>query len=147
MKFAALLRHSSEDLPELTELFRSYKQLKKRLKTLPQRCNTPAHQLSLQELRQREAIFVRAVLQNVQRFNDSFLDREEDAVIQLRTLEDAQVAARPERVQVRATMLLKFPRSPGTHLCCKCEAPMCKCRCITKILVMRQKRVFDSVAL
>ncbi len=102
MKFAALLRHSSEDLPELSELFRSYKQLKKRLKTLPQRCNTPAHQLSLHELRQREAVFVRAVLQNVQGFNDSFLDREEDAVIQLKTLEDAQVAARPERVQVRS---------------------------------------------
>ena len=43
MKFAALLRHSSEDLPELTELFRSYKQLKKRLKT----CHSAAsHQLT-----------------------------------------------------------------------------------------------------
>ncbi|KAK9854795.1 hypothetical protein WJX84_011193 [Apatococcus fuscideae] len=100
MKFAALLRHSAEDLPELSQLFRSYKQLKKRLKTLPQRCNAPAHHLSLHELSQREAVFVRAILQNVQGFNDTFLDREEDAVIQLRTLEDAQVAARPERVQV-----------------------------------------------
>ena len=100
MKFAALLRHSAEDLPELSELFRSYKQLKKRLKTLPQRCNSPAARLSLSEISQREAIFVRAILQNVQSFNDTFLDREENAVIQLRSLEDAQVAARPESVQV-----------------------------------------------
>lgn len=113
MKFAALLRHSAEDLPELSELFRSYKQLKKRLKTLPQRCNNPAARLSLNEINQREAIFVRAILQNVQSFNDTFLDREENAVIQLRTLEDAQVAARPERVQVHAPIL----DTPGTSSC------------------------------
>ena len=75
---------------------------------------------------------MRAVLQNVQRFNDSFLDREEDAVIQLRTLEDAQVAARPERVQVRA---FAFPGAPQPQaLTCavsvRPQPASSKCHCI-----------------
>ena len=79
MKFGALLRNSAAELPELHQLFVSYKQLKKRLKRLPerqelvrQRARVAGGELpdvDVRELRQQEEAFVQVLDQDVQQFN------------------------------------------------------------------------------
>lgn len=79
MKFGALLRNSAAELPELHQLFVSYKQLKKRLKRLPerqelvrQRARVAGGELpdvDVRELRQQEEAFVQILDQDVQQFN------------------------------------------------------------------------------
>lgn len=79
MKFGALLRNSAAELPELHQLFVSYKQLKKRLKRLPerqelvrQRARVAGGELpdvDVRDVRQQEEAFVQVLDQDVQQFN------------------------------------------------------------------------------
>lgn len=98
MKFGALLRTSAGEVPELQELFTAYKQLKKHLKRLPEKNALAGGAAAISEAEARalgatEADFVAALSADVARFNDMFLEREEDAVIRLRSLEDDAVAS------------------------------------------------------
>lgn len=118
MKFAAALRSSSEEVPELADLSVLYKDLKKLLKRIPKvpgpaplaaapaaepgagpaegRAEGEADQggEAAKRLRrlveEREAEFVRAFSEDVALLNESFLEREEENVIKLGLLE-AQV--------------------------------------------------------
>jgi len=80
MKFGVLLRTSAADVPELQALYSCYKVLKKRLKQLPERgqagapdgAGTAAGASSL--LEEREAAFVQTLNEDVQTFNDLFME-------------------------------------------------------------------------
>ena len=92
MKFGMLLRNSAAETPELQSLFVCYKHLKKRLKRLPERHaadkdNNPEDVSD--EVAQRQRNFVLTLIEDVQQFNELFMEKEEDSVIHLRTLEDA----------------------------------------------------------
>lgn len=131
-------------MPELHQLFVSYKQLKKRLKRLPerqelvrQRARVAGGELpdvDVREVRQQEEAFVQVLDQDVQQFNrcitidllvtttcfrhhlDStcdhcslFLDKEEDNVIRLSSLEDDAAAAEtPEQVHAVYKRFVNF---------------------------------------
>ncbi|KAK9908432.1 hypothetical protein WJX75_007754 [Coccomyxa subellipsoidea] len=97
MKFGTLLRNSAAETPELQSLFLCYKHLKKRLKRLPERHaadpeNNPEDVSD--EVAQRQRNFVLTLNEDVQQFNELFMEKEEDSVIQLRTLEDAAKESR-----------------------------------------------------
>ncbi|BDA45014.1 probable SPX domain-containing protein 1 at N-terminal half [Coccomyxa sp. Obi] len=92
MKFGTLLRNSAAETPELQSLFVCYKHLKKRLKRLPERHaeDQGNNQEDVSdEMAQRQRNFVLTLNEDVQQFNELFMEKEEDSVIQLRTLEDA----------------------------------------------------------
>ena len=94
MKFGALLRTSAAGAPNLQTLFHCYKLLKKRLKRLPERQspdhpNDVAEGVSEEELARRQRNFVMTLNDDVSQFNDLFIEKEEDSVILLRSLEDA----------------------------------------------------------
>ncbi|KAL3161998.1 hypothetical protein ABBQ38_009073 [Trebouxia sp. C0009 RCD-2024] len=119
MKFGALLRNSAAELPELHQLFVSYKQLKKRLKRLPERQELVRQRervaggelpdVDVRELRQQEEAFVQVLDQDVQHFNSLFLDKEEDNVIRLSSLEDDAAAAdTPEQVHAVYKRFVNF---------------------------------------
>lgn len=106
MKFGVLLRTSAADVPELEALYACYKVLKKRLKQLPERgrpgapgpdaAPAPGHELGpdgAASAAEREAAFVETLIEDVATFNDLFMEREEEHVIRLRSLEDAAAAA------------------------------------------------------
>jgi SPX domain protein involved in polyphosphate accumulation len=96
MKFGALLRNSAAETPELRSLFNCYKQLKKRLKHLPERHadeQTNADEVISDELAQSRRNFVLTLNEDVQQFNELFMEKEEESVIRLRTLEDAAKVA------------------------------------------------------
>ena len=79
MKFGALLRTSAEEVPELQQLYSCYKQLKKRLKLLPEKQELarqadrvaqgqrPA--VNVRQLLHQETDFVQTLDQDVQEFN------------------------------------------------------------------------------
>ena len=79
MKFGALLRNSAAELPELHQLFVSYKQLKKRLKRLPERqelvrqrvrvAGGELPEMDVRDVREQEEAFVHKLDQDVQEFN------------------------------------------------------------------------------
>ncbi|KAL0038339.1 hypothetical protein WJX77_002607 [Trebouxia sp. C0004] len=119
MKFGALLRNSAAELPELHQLFVSYKQLKKRLKRLPERqelvrqrvrvAGGELPEVDVREVRQQEEAFVQILDQDVQNFNSLFLDKEEDNVIRLSSLEDDAAAAEtPEQVHAVYKRFVNF---------------------------------------
>ena len=102
MKFAALLRAAAAEMPEVQDLFACYKTLKKRLKQLPQQGLTrpephdgpgpepePRRELNPDQ----ERWFVEQVDREVVALNESFIEKEEDNVIRMRSLEDAARAA------------------------------------------------------
>ena len=96
MKFGALLRESANETPELQNLYSCYKLLKKRLKRLPDRHNVevgtddPAERAAIAE---RQHSFVMTLNEDVQQFNELFIEKEEESVIRLRSLEDAAEGA------------------------------------------------------
>ena len=96
MKFGALLRESSNETPELQNLYSCYKLLKKGLKRLPDRHNVevgaddPAERAAIAE---RQHSFVMILNEDVQQFNELFIEKEEESVIRLRSLEDAAEGA------------------------------------------------------
>ena len=96
MKFGALLRESANETPELQNLYSCYKLLKKRLKRLPDRHNVevgaddPAERAAIAE---RQHSFVMILNEDVQQFNELFIEKEEESVIRLRSLEDAAEGA------------------------------------------------------
>ena len=79
LKFGALLRNSAAELPELHQLFVSYKQLKKRLKRLPERqelvrqrvrvAGGELPEVDVREVREQEEAFVQRLDEDVQQFN------------------------------------------------------------------------------
>lgn len=91
MKFGALLRSSAQVMPELQGLFNCYKQLKKRLKRLPERTGQPAaadgflHGSSA--VKAHERAFVALLVSDIQAFNETFVEREEQSVIKLSLIE------------------------------------------------------------
>jgi len=95
MKFGVLLRESAADVPELQALYGHYKALKKRLKQLPERgaAGAPADRPAAAAAAEREAAFVRCLNEDVQAFNDLFMEREEEHIIRLSSLEDAAAGA------------------------------------------------------
>lgn len=92
MKFAALLRSSAEHSPELQGLFVCYKQLKKKIKQLPEG-QFPDAERGGEAAEQAEASFVQIINADVHHFNDLFIEREEDNVIRLGSIEDAAESA------------------------------------------------------
>ena len=98
MKFGALLRSSAQEVPELQGLFVCYKQLKKRLKLLPDRLQAgepgQATDVEVQrDVRMNERAFVALLIADIQAFNETFVEREEQSVIQLSLIEDKAAAA------------------------------------------------------
>ncbi len=91
MKFGALLRSSAQVMPELQSLFNCYKQLKKRLKRLPERSGQPVaadgflHGSSA--VKAHERAFVALLVSDIQAFNETFVEREEQSVIKLSLIE------------------------------------------------------------
>ena len=92
MKFGALLRSSAEHSPELQGLFVCYKQLKKKIKQLPVGQVTGGVRDG-RRAELAEASFVQIINADVLQFNDLFIEREEDCVIRLGSIEDAADAA------------------------------------------------------
>lgn len=93
MKFGALLRTSAGEVTELQELFAAYKKLKKHLKRLPDKEALKGGSAAISPTEAEawgatEADFVAALSRDISQFNDMYLEREEDAVIQLRSLQD-----------------------------------------------------------
>ena len=88
MKFGTLLRESANETPELQNLYSCYKLLKKRLKRLPDRHNLEVGPDD-PELAARQQSFVVTLNEDVQQFNELFIEKEEESVIRLRSLEDA----------------------------------------------------------
>ena len=122
MKFGALLRQSAEDTPELAGLFVAYKALKKKLKALPAAPapaagsdagggadvavgagggdvaagDAPTGDAAAPPrptMTPAEAAFAAELAADIRQFNHEFMEREEDAVIRLRSLEDDAKAA------------------------------------------------------
>jgi len=103
MKFGALLRNSAQVMPELQALFNCYKQLKKRLKRLPERGDHPAVVESALQgnnaMRAHERAFVALLVSDIQAFNETFVEREEQSVIKLSLIEERNHAfLRPNEV-------------------------------------------------
>jgi hypothetical protein len=94
MKFGALLRTSAQVMPELQGLFNCYKQLKKRLKRLPERGDQPAVGESALQVQGNDAVkaheraFVALLVSDIQAFNETFVEREEQSVIKLSLIEE-----------------------------------------------------------
>ena len=86
MKFGTLLRNSANETPELQNLYSCYKLLKKRLKCLPDRNSAGVGDQA--ELADRQHSFVMTLNEDVQQFNELFIEKEEESVIRLRSLED-----------------------------------------------------------
>ena len=94
MKFGALLRSSAMEVPELRGLFVCYKQLKKRLKRLPVRePRSSAAVANTSTVEANERAFVALLIADIQAFNETFVEREEQSVIQLSLIEDRAAAA------------------------------------------------------
>lgn len=91
MKFGALLRSSAQVMPELQGLFNCYKQLKKRLKRLPEKGvqAVPADNLlqGSSAVKAHERAFVALLVSDIQAFNETFVEREEQSVIKLSLIE------------------------------------------------------------
>lgn len=92
MKFGALLRSSALEVPELQSLFVCYKQLKKRLKRLPARAEAPF--ATNNSVRENQRAFVSLLISDIQAFNETFVEREEQSVILLSLIEERAAAAR-----------------------------------------------------
>lgn len=103
MKFGALLRSSAQVMPELQGLFNCYKQLKKRLKRLPEK---GGQEIPLDgriqgnsAVRAHERAFVALLVSDIQAFNETFVEREEQSVIKLSLIEQRNKAdLRPDEL-------------------------------------------------
>lgn len=93
MKFGNLLRTSAEDVPELQNLFVCYKQLKKKLKRLPQRPEMAQQTGRDQAITLEERSFVQTLNADVLQFNELFIEKEEESVIRLGDLEQQAASA------------------------------------------------------
>lgn len=89
MKFGALLRTSAEEMPELQGLFNCYKQLKKRLKRLPEKtAPREAIESGTTAIAAHERAFVALLVSDIQAFNETYVEKEEQSVIRLSLLEE-----------------------------------------------------------
>lgn len=118
MKFGKLLKSCSEDMPGMDNLFVRYKQLKKQLKAIPVSKDSqdasnstagpsgsalaPGGALSPEEIE-----FVRTLNEDVQRCNQYFMEKEEDAVIKLHSLVDQveNLTSEEQTQQTRAELV------------------------------------------
>ena len=148
MKFGHLLKESAAATPDLEGLWVCYKQLKKRLKALPPAppaaagasgaadagggggeaaaaaAAPPADAASSapsppSSLTAAEAAFAAELAADIRRFNHEFMEREEDAVIRLRSLEDdaaaALSAARSSTTPALAPVAAAYKRAVNFH--------------------------------
>ncbi len=102
MKFGHVLKSGLDDSPEMSELFNSYKNLKKQVKLLPKKeegasgvVGGPAISQQQYDGSEAEQRFVAELKRTVQRMNDIFLENEENSVIKLGNLE-AALASTPQ---------------------------------------------------
>ena len=113
MKFGALLRSSAQEMPELQGLFNCYKQLKKRLKRLPERGESSAPAQNLLQgsnaVKAHERAFVALLVSDIQAFNETFVEREEQSVIKLSLIE--QRTCKDSRPKDIASLYKVVPRS------------------------------------
>ena len=116
MKFGALLRDSANATPELQNLYSCYKLLKKRLKRLPDRKNAEVggHN-DLAEIADRQRSFVTTLNEDVQHFNELFIEKEEESVIRLRSLEDEAQDAQ-NNMEARAKVFKSYVDFHGEML-------------------------------
>lgn len=120
MKFGALLRTSAAETPELQSLFLRYKHLKKRLKRLPERqssdqANLREEGVTEDQIAQRQRNFVMTLNEDVSQFNELFMEKEEDAVILLRSLEDTAEQA-GDNLEAVANVFKRFVDFHGEML-------------------------------
>lgn len=85
MKFCRMLRTTSESLPETHLLFTLYKGMKKQLRRL----QAHTREGNLQAEHQQEVSFIEALMASLRQFNDTFLEREEQLVMNFEELESA----------------------------------------------------------
>ena len=113
MKFGALLRSSAQVMPELQGLFNCYKQLKKRLKRLPERSGQPLAVEGLSNgssaVKAHERAFVALLVSDIQAFNETFVEREEQSVIKLSLIEQRNAP------NLRASEIAALYKVSGVH--------------------------------
>jgi hypothetical protein len=94
MKFADTVRRSLADLPDTEDLFASYKALKKSLKRMAPEDGAHADAAGAPPSAQAlEAAFLQAISADVNHLNDSYIEREEVAVIRFGEVAAAAAAA------------------------------------------------------
>eukprot|EP00775_Hariotina_reticulata_P002343 gene2343-2650_t len=132
MKFGKLLQKTTEDMgTEMESLFVRYKELKKHLKAMkqqpkpaqedaevpgavpePQQANDASGNQGAQEegqLSAEETAFVNTLNEDLLRFNQFFIDREEDSVIKLQALSDRIMGAQSaQELQALKAELVDF---------------------------------------
>ena len=104
-------------MPELQGLFNCYKQLKKRLKRLPERREQAAAAESALQgsnaTRAHERAFVALLVSDIQAFNETFVEREEQSVIALSLIEERKTASpRPNEVASLYKVRIHSSQSP-----------------------------------
>lgn len=109
MKFCKVLEGQDKDIPEFNHIVLRYKQLKKKIKAIPKDSGAPEdgvpqrHNVALPDagseggpgpLSIEEQDFMDTLNEDVNRFNTFFMEKEEDAVINLQTMETELQQAR-----------------------------------------------------
>lgn len=115
MKFGKLLKSCSDDMPGMDNLFIRYKELKKQLKAIPVGKPGGESIASIDSLSPVERQFINTLNEDLNRCNQYFIEKEEDAVIKLQSLaeqveqlssEDQLQQLRTELVEVHGEMVL-----------------------------------------
>ncbi|GAX75635.1 hypothetical protein CEUSTIGMA_g3079.t1 [Chlamydomonas eustigma] len=117
MKFCKVLENQAKDMPELNDMFLRYKQLKKKIKAipLPKEITSGANEETTSkeesvsgQLSPEEREFMAALNEDLARFNNFFIDKEEDAVIKLQDMSDqlmSQQATREHLLQIKQRLV------------------------------------------
>lgn len=101
MKFCNLLRETSEELPEIQNLYVCYKRLKKTIGRLTQ-CNADGN---VEEYAHLHASFEADLNSCIQQINEQFMEKEEQRVIEMGNLEEHAAAAQTSERCREATRL------------------------------------------
>jgi len=117
MKFCKVLENQAKDMPELNDMFLRYKQLKKKIKAIPipkeitsgnDEQVTPREEPASGQLSPEEQEFVAALNEDLNRFNNFFIDKEENAVIKLQDMSDQllnQQATREDLLRIKQRLV------------------------------------------
>lgn len=118
MKFGKLLKSTTEEMPEMGNLFLRYKALKKQLKRITGQQNpTPTASPSQQaaapqpqtDVSAQEAEFLRTLNEDLSRFNQFYIEKEEDCVIKMQSLTDQiNATSSPGELQVLKAELVEL---------------------------------------
>ncbi|KAJ4883522.1 SPX domain-containing protein 1 [Raphanus sativus] len=108
MKFGKSLSNQIEQtLPEWRDKFLSYKDLKKRLKLIASKSgDRPAKRLRLDsssggEMSKEEMSFVQLLEDELEKFNNFFVEKEEEYIIRLKELRDRIIKAKENMMSIR----------------------------------------------